>query len=75
MMSRVVKYMSLEKRRINMRTFFESQFTYRPLWMLCYRGLNRKINHLHERSFHIPYYNYDSSFEALLEKNDSVVIP
>ena len=49
-MSRVAKYKSLEKRKINMRIFFESQFTYCPLiWMFCDRVLNRKINHLHER--------------------------
>ena len=75
MMSRVAKYMSLEKRKINMRTFFESQFTYCPLiWMFCDRGLNRKINHLHERALRIAYNDYDSTFDALLEKDNSVVI-
>ena len=75
MMSRVAKYVSLEKRKINMRTFFESQFTYCPLiWMFCDRGLNRKINHLHERALRIAYNDYDSTFDALLEKDNSIVI-
>ena len=67
-----MKYMSLEKRKINMRTFFESQFTYCPLiWMFCDRGLNRKINHLHERALCIAYNHYDSLFDLLLGKDDS----
>ena len=53
-MSCLAKYMSLEKRKINMRTFFEFQFTYFPLiWMFCDRGLNRKINNLHEKALRI----------------------
>ena len=71
MMSRVVKYMSLEKRRINMRTFFESQFTYCPsIWMFCDSGLNRKVNHSHKRALPIAYNDYDSTFGALLVKDN-----
>ena len=61
--------MSLEKRRIVITTFVESQFNYRPLiWMLHSRTLNNKINRLHERSLRIVYSDYKSSFNTLLEK-------
>ena len=74
MTSRVAKYMSLEKRKINMRTFFQSQFTYCPfIWMFCDRGLNHKINHLHERALHISHNDTNSTFDALLDE-DFVVI-
>ena len=75
MMSCVAKYTPLEKRKINMKTFFESQFTHFPLmWMFSDRGLNRKINHLHETALPIAYNDYDSTFDTLLEKYDSIVI-
>ena len=69
---RVTGYMSLEKRRIVMKTFVESQFNYCPLiWMLHSRTLNNKINCLHERALRIVYSDYKSSFNTLLEKNGS----
>ena len=62
--------MSLEKRRIVMKTFAESQFNYCPLiWMLHSRTLNNKINCLHERALRIVYSDYKSSFHTLLEKD------
>ena len=42
--------------------------------MFCDRVLNRKINHLHDRTLHIAYNDFDSTFDTLLEKGDSVVI-
>ena len=48
-LSRIAKYMDLDKRRIIMRAFIISQFNYCPLvWMCHSRRLNNKINHLHE---------------------------
>ena len=45
---RVANYMSLEKRRVVMKTFIESQFNYCPLiWMFHSRTINNKINRLH----------------------------
>ena len=61
--------MSLEKRRIVMKTLVESQFNYFPLiWMLHSRTLNNKINFLHETALRIVYSDYKSSFNTLLEK-------
>ena len=46
-LSRISKHMTLNKRRILMKSFI----TYCPLiWMLHNRALNNKINHIHERA-------------------------
>ena len=67
--------MSLEKRRIVVKTFLESQFNYCPLiWMLHSWTLNNKINRLHERALRIVYSDYKSSFNTLLEKDGSFSI-
>ena len=75
MMARIAKYLSTTKRKILMKTFFESLFNYCPLiWMFCGRSLNNKINVLHERALRIAYNDYTSSFETLLENDFSVTI-
>ena len=67
--------MSLEKRRIVMKMFIESQLNdCRLIWMLHSRTLNNKINHLHERPLRIVYSDYKSSFNTLLEKDGSFSI-
>ena len=74
-LSRVSKYMTLNKRRILMKSFIISQFNYCPLiWMIFKRGFNNKINHIHERALRIVYNDYSSSFEDLLNKDKSVTI-
>ena len=67
--------MSLEKRRIVMKTFIESQFNYCLLiWMFHLRTMNNKINRLHERALKIVYSDFKSSFEGLLMKGNSFSI-
>ena len=67
--------MSLDKRRMVMKTFIESQFNYHPIiWMFHSRTLNNKINRLHERALRIVYSDYKSSFCELLEKDKSFSI-
>ena len=67
--------MSLEKRRILMKAFIESQFNYCPLiWMLCSRTLNNKINHIHERTLRTVYSDYNPSCYELLYKDDTFTI-
>ena len=69
---RVTGYMSLEKHRIVMKTFFESQSNYCPLIsMLHSRTLYNKINCIHEETLRIIYSDYESSFNTLLEKDGS----
>ena len=58
-----------------MKAYIISQFGYCPLVsMFCSRGLNNKINSLHERVLRITYGVRSSSFEDLLEKGHSVSI-
>ena len=72
---RLANIISEKKRKVLLKTFFESQFSYCPLlWMFCSRKLNSKINRLHERALRIAYADYVSSFEELLAKDDSVTI-
>ena len=74
-LSRVSKYMTLNKCRILMRSFIISQFNYCPLiWMIENRGLNDKINRIHERALRIVYDDYIFSFEDLLSKDKSVTL-
>ena len=42
--------------------------------MLSERGLNNKINHLHEKALRIAYKDEISDFKALLEEDNAVTI-
>ena len=58
-----------------MKAFFMAQFSYCPLiWMFHSRKLNNKINKLHERCLRIVYSDNTSSFEELLETDNSVSV-
>ena len=55
-LARVTPYMTLEKKKIIMNSFFNAQFNYCPLiWMLHSRKNNNKIKHLHERCLRLIY--------------------
>ena len=55
-LSRIAPLMNVRKKRIIMKLFIESQFRYCPLiWMFHSRGLNNKINRIHERALRITY--------------------
>ena len=75
-LSRLVKIVPLEKKKILMNSFVESQFSHCPLvWMFCWtREHNNRINHIQERGLRMVYEDYNSSFEDLLKKNGSVTI-
>ena len=46
-----------------MKAFAESQFGYCPqIWMFHIRGLNNKINRIHERALTITYKDKSSTF-------------
>ena len=67
--------MDIQKRRTLMKSFITSQFGYYPLiWMFHSRGLNNKINSIHERALRITYGDKTSTFQHLLEKDNSVSI-
>ena len=58
-----------------MNAFFNSQFSYCPLiWMFHSRLINNKINKLHERCLRIVYRDNQSTFEELLEKDNTVSV-
>ena len=57
------------------KSFIISQFDYCPLiWMIHNKGLNNKINHIHEGALCIIYHDYSSTFNDLLSKDKSVTI-
>ena len=74
-LARVTPLMDTEKRKILMNAFFNAQCSYCPLtWMFHSRNLNNKVNKLHERCLRIVYNNDTSSYEDLLEIDNSVSI-
>ena len=74
-LGRSSNFMCTNKKRVLMKAFIEAQFGYCPLiWMFHNRGVNNKINHLHERLLRIVYKNNISSFEDLLKRDKSFTI-
>ena len=73
--SRIAQFMSLDKRRLLIKSFFDSQFQYCSLtWMFHSRTLNNRINDLHYRALRIVYKDDIMSFNELLKKDGSVTI-
>ena len=71
-LARMSYILRFSKMRLLIKSFVDSQFAYCPLvWMFCSRSLNNKINKLQERALRILYKDYESSFEDLLEKDNT----
>ena len=67
--------MNIQKRRTIMKSFVTSQFSHCPLiWMFHRRRLNNKINSIHERALRITCQDNTSTFQELLNKDNSVSI-
>ena len=74
-LARMVKILPFDKKRLLLKSFIESQFSYCPLiWMFCSRKMNAKINHIHERALRLVYDDYVTSFENLLTRDKTVKI-
>ena len=74
-LDRIAGYMDIKKRRMIMKAFITSQFSYFPLiWIFYSRALNNKINTIHQRSLRTTYNDRTLTFEELLRKNNSVTI-
>ena len=74
-LARATPYMSVEKKKILMNSFFNAQFNYCPLiWMLHSRRNNNIIRNLHERCLRLIYNDKNSSYEELITKDGSVSI-
>ena len=72
---RLGRYHNFDQRRVLMKSFIDSQFGYSPLaWMFYDRGVNNKINKIHERALRYVYQNETLSFEDLLKMDESVTI-
>ena len=67
--------MNINKERSIMKGFIETQCGYCSLiWMFHGRGLNNKINRIHEGALGITLNDKPSSFIELLNKDTSVTI-
>ena len=65
----------VKQRKDIMQSFINGQFGHCPLvWMFHSRGLNNRINKIHKRALRIVYRDNKSSFETLLEKDQSFTI-
>ena len=74
-LARVSMYMKKNKLRVLCKSFIESQFGYcTMIWMFHNRTLNNKINRLHERALRLVYKNENSTFEDLLDMDNSFTI-
>ena len=72
-LTRVEPYINTEKKRLIMNASFSSQFIYCPLtWMFHNRSLNNKINILHERCLRVIYNDSHSSYDELLNLDNSM---
>ena len=70
-LSRLATSMNVNKRRIIMKIYLESQFKYCLLiWMFHSQNLSNKIYPIHERAFRIAYNDKSSSFQDLLDKDN-----
>ena len=74
-LSRLANFLSLEQRKLLIKSFIESQFGYCPLtWMFCGRKTNTRINHVHERALRVVYRNNSLCFDQLLQIDKSYTI-
>ena len=74
-LGRAAPLMNIEKRSTTMNAFFNSQFSYCPLiWMFHSQLINNKINWLHERCLRIVYSDNQSTFEEILENDNTVSV-
>ena len=56
-----------------MKSFITSQFNYCPIVSMCHI-INNKVNHIRERALRVVYQDFQSSFPALLVKDNSFTI-
>jgi len=72
---RLLNILTLQQRRKIMKAFIDSQFNYCPLvWMCHSRTLNTRINKLQERALRIVYRDDNSTYQELLQKDNTVTV-
>ena len=71
-LARISYYLTFHQKRTLIKAFFESQFRYCSLtWMFHSRKSNNKMSLLHERALRMIYNDQISSFQELLDKDNS----
>ena len=71
----IAPFMNITETKILINSIFNAQFSYCLLtWMFPSRKRNNKINKLHERCLRIVYNNNTSTYEELLEIDNSVSV-
>ena len=74
-LSQLARYLSVKRKKLLYMSFIQAQFKYYLLtWMFCSRSCNNIVNKFHERALRLVYDDYESSFDALLNKNKSFFI-
>ena len=75
-LARIAKYMDINKRRMLMKAFVSSQFSYCPLiWMFHSRKMEHRINSIHKRALKLVCQDSpDLTFQELLAKDKSVSV-
>ena len=74
--ARIAKYMDINKRRMLMKAFVSSQFSYCLLiWMFHSRKIEHRINNIHKRALKLVYQDSpDLTFQELLAKYKSIKV-
>ena len=74
-LSGIASCVTFDQRRLIFNSFITLHFSYCPIvWMFHSRKLNERINHIHERVLRIVYKDFNSSFQELLIKDNSLNI-
>ena len=74
-LSRIVSCMTFDQRWLILNSFITSHFPYCPIVCIFHSWeLNERINHIHERPLRIVYKDFNSSFQQLLIKDNSLNI-
>ena len=73
--ARISYYLTFRQKRTLIKAFFESQFRYCSLtWMFHSHKSNNEINLLQERGLRVIYNDQISSFQELLDKDNSFTV-
>ena len=71
-LQRIRRYLSVDKARMLANAFIDSQFNYAPLvWMFAGKTLLNRICKIHYGTLRVVYDDYNSSYDELLQLNNS----
>ena len=69
---RLRQYLGSDKSKLLLNAVVLSNFSYCPLiWLYCSKTTNNDINRTHKRALRILYKDYESTFEELLERDNT----